>query len=166
MILNRHVFWPNDFNFPEKPVLNKKNATDFRILAFGDATTIQSTALRGHPIPYFTWFQQPVTKCVFGCKPNASQWRRVPRSAISPSAQVPSRFSSLFLPPARSGYFFRCFAENSLGHDDVVYLVHRIGEYPVSAKRGRLLGVVWPSFLWSVLVSFSWCRSLDRKQRS
>lgn len=110
----------------EKPVLNKKNATDFRILAFGDATTIQSTALRGHPIPYFTWFQQPVTKCVFGCKPDASQWRRVPRSAISPSAQVPSRFSSLFLPPARSGYFFRCFAENSLGHDDVVYLVHRI----------------------------------------
>lgn len=110
----------------EKPVLNKKDSIDFRILDFGDATTIESTALRGRPKPYFQWFQQPTRACVYDCKPDARKWRRVPRNVISPSAQVPSRISSLFLPPARSGYFFRCIAENFLGHDDVVYLVHRI----------------------------------------
>ena len=114
--------------FPEKPVLNKKNDTDFRVLAFGAATTIQSTALRGHPIPHFKWFQQPIITCSSSCTPDAKKWRRVPRSVINPSSHVPSRVSSLFLPPARSGYFFRCVAENSLGHDDAIYLVHRIGE--------------------------------------
>ena len=117
--------------FQEKPVLNKRNDTHFLVLAFGTATTIQSIALRGHPIPFFKWFQQPIRACAPGCKPDSRKWRRVPRSVISPSAHVPSRISNLFLPPARSGYFFRCVAENSLGHDDVVYLVHRIGEYPL-----------------------------------
>lgn len=115
-------------NCLEKPILNKKNDTDFRILAFGAATTIQSTALRGHPIPFFKWFQQPIRACASGCKPDARKWRRVSRSVISPSAHVPSRMSSLFLPPARSGYFFRCIAENSLGHDEAVYLVYRMGK--------------------------------------
>ncbi|XP_022801625.1 vascular endothelial growth factor receptor 2-like [Stylophora pistillata] len=110
----------------EKPLLNKKNHTDFLVLSFGDATTIQSTALRGHPVPHFKWFQQPIRICNSGCKPDARKWRRVPRHAIDPSEKVPSRISSLFLPPAKSGYFFRCIAENSLGHDDAVFSVHRV----------------------------------------
>lgn len=113
----------------EKPVLNKKNHPDLLVLSFGDATTIQSTALRGHPVPHFKWFQQPIRICNSGCKPDARKWRRVPRHAIDPSEKVPSRISSLFLPPAKSGYFFRCIAENSLGHDDAVFSVHRVGKF-------------------------------------
>ena len=98
------------------------------MLGFGAATTIQSIALRGHPKPYFNWFQQPVRICASSCRPDAREWRRVRRSVINPSSKVRSRVSSLFLPPSKSGYFFRCVAENSLGQDEVVYLVHRMGK--------------------------------------
>ncbi|CAH3127131.1 unnamed protein product, partial [Porites lobata] len=110
----------------EKPVLSKKNDTGIRVLAFEAASTIQSTALRGHPIPYFEWYRQPIGFCTSNCKPDEKKWRRVPRSVINPSAQVPSRVSSLFLAPSKSGYYFRCVAENALGRDDVVYHVHRM----------------------------------------
>lgn len=99
------------------------------MLSFGDATTIQTTALRGHPVPHFKWYQQPIRICNSGCKPDAKKWRRVPRHVIDPSEKVPSRISSLFLPPAKSGYFFRCIAENFLGHDDAVFSVLRVGKF-------------------------------------
>lgn len=118
----------------EKPVLNKKNYTDLLVLSFGDATTIQTTALRGHPVPHFKWYQQPIRICNSGCKPDAKKWRRVPRHVIDPSEKVPSRISSLFLPPAKSGYFFRCIAENFLGHDDAVFSVLRVDKEAVLPK--------------------------------
>ena len=119
----------------EKPVLNKKNDTDFRVLAFGAATTIQSTALRGHPRPYFKWYRQRIGFCASSCKPDDRKWRRVPRSVINPSAHTPSRISRLFLPPSKAGYYFRCVAENALGRDDVVYQVHRMGKN--TSRPGR-----------------------------
>lgn len=121
------LLWPL-FLCAEKPVLSKKNDTGIRVLAFEAASTIQSTALRGHPIPYFKWYRQPIGFCTSNCKPDEKKWRRVSRSVINPSAHVPSRVSSLFLAPSKSGYYFRCVAENALGRDDVVYHVHRMGK--------------------------------------
>ena len=116
------------FSSPEKPVLKKKNDTDFRVLSFEDVTMLKSTALRGHPIPHFKWYQQEIQVCASGCKPDVKRWGRVPRHVINPSEHVPSRISSLYVRPALSGYFFRCIAENSLGQDDVMFLVHRTGK--------------------------------------
>lgn len=130
LLVNCHHFvllWPL-FLCAEKPVLSKKNDTGIRVLAFEAASTIQSTALRGHPIPYFEWYRQPIGFCTSNCKPDEKKWRRVPRSVINPSAHVPSRVSSLFLAPSKSGYYFRCVAENALGRDDAVYHVHRMGK--------------------------------------
>lgn len=125
-------------SLPEKPVLKKKNDTDVRVLSFRDTTMIQSTALRGHPEPHFKWYQQPIRTCASSCKPDVRRWRRVPRQVINPSEHVRSRISSLYLPPAKSGYFFRCVAKNSHGQDDVVFSVHRIGKTSPPGRKDFL----------------------------
>lgn len=122
------------------------------MLSFGDATTIQTTALRGHPVPHFKWYQQPIRICNSGCKPDAKKWRRVPRHVIDPSEKVPSRISSLFLPPAKSGYFFRCIAENFLGHDDAVFSVLRVGKFTKIDTNFTALEFLTSSFFLSCVL--------------